>query len=450
MDAVVCTVSGRMQSCTEFSPSSHVTRHCLPAFHCRRFPSGGIGRTLAAKLKPDYLPGAGSLAFSSSCSSSSSSPSFLSSLPKGANEDDAEYIRKCVELARKALGFTSPNPMVGCIIVKDGHIVGEGFHPKAGEPHAEVFALREAGANAKGSTVYVSLEPCNHYGRTPPCSNALVKACVSRVVVGMVDPNPLVSGKGVETLRKAGIEVITGVESQLCEALNEAYIHRIQNKRPFVTLRFSQSFDGVFLESTPVDCTTGSYYSKLLQENDALIALDSALSEDIKLLSSEVGCKQPLRIILSNDLKLPLESNVFDTSHAPSLVIARQQALVHDLEKSSRTGCQTMESLLLERGVELVAVPELNLKSALDVCYDRGFSSVLIDSRGRDSDTNFLGRQAIEDGVVEKVIVDIFPSIGSDKGSGSGLLMDGGSLPLERLSSRISGSHIILEGYMMR
>ncbi|KAI5066530.1 hypothetical protein GOP47_0019154 [Adiantum capillus-veneris] len=374
------------------------------------------------------------------------------SLPIGATEADAEYMHICVKLARKASGFTSPNPMVGCVIVKDGHIVGQGFHPKAGEPHAEVFALREAGENAEGATAYVSLEPCNHYGRTPPCTTALIKACVSKVVVGMLDPNPIVSGKGVETLKKAGIEVVPGVETPICEALNEAYIYRMLEKKPFVSLRFSVSLDGGFIESSSVDCSAGSYFSKLLQETDAVIVHDSALSDNPVLLSAETGSKQPLRIVLSHDLKLPLASSIFDTTSAPTLVIASEQAVVLDLEASSRTGSQSMESLLRERGIEVMVLQELSLMSVLDVCYERGFCSVLLDSRGRDplGLHNPLGKLAVEERVVQKVIVDVFPTVTGHNRAGPGFVIDGGALPVERVRSRMSGSHVIIEGYLPR
>ncbi|KAK3239894.1 hypothetical protein CYMTET_50214 [Cymbomonas tetramitiformis] len=145
------------------------------------------------------------------------------------SDEDRAYIMQCIELARTAEGQTHPNPMVGSMIVKDGKVVGKGYHPKAGEPHAEVFALRAAGERAKGATAYVSLEPCNHFGRTPPCSMALVKAEVTKVVVGMVDPDPRVSGGGLDTLRKAGIEVVQvgGHEEQACKDLNVEFIERV-------------------------------------------------------------------------------------------------------------------------------------------------------------------------------------------------------------------------------
>ncbi|CAH1433643.1 unnamed protein product [Lactuca virosa] len=153
------------------------------------------------------------------------------------DNDDGFYIRRCLELARKAIGHTTPNPMVGCVIIKDGKIIGEGFHPKAGQPHAEVFALRDAGELAENSTAYVSLEPCNHFGRTPPCSEALIKAKVKKMVVGMVDLNPIVASRGVAKLQDAGIDVTVGVEEELCKKFNEAWIHQMKTGNPFVTLR---------------------------------------------------------------------------------------------------------------------------------------------------------------------------------------------------------------------
>ena len=141
---------------------------------------------------------------------------------------DAEYMRRAIALARTALGRTHPNPVVGCVVLDaTGRIVGEGYHPAAGMPHAEVYALRAAGDAARGGTAYVTLEPCDHYGRTPPCSLALVDAGVSRVVVGMVDPNPQVNGGGVRTLRDAGVEVVVGVEEGACRAMNTEFINRI-------------------------------------------------------------------------------------------------------------------------------------------------------------------------------------------------------------------------------
>jgi len=142
-----------------------------------------------------------------------------------ATDADRAMMQRCLELARCALGRTAPNPLVGSVIVQNGEIVGEGFHPGAGKPHAEVFALRAAGDRARGATLYVNLEPCNHYGRTPPCSEAVIAAGVAKVVVGMVDPNPLVAGGGIARLKAAGVEVLVGVEEADCRQLNEAFIH---------------------------------------------------------------------------------------------------------------------------------------------------------------------------------------------------------------------------------
>lgn len=152
--------------------------------------------------------------------------------------DDLRHLRRTLTLAKKAQGRTSPNPMVGAVVVKDGVVIGEGFHPKAGEPHAEIFALRAAG-NAAGATVYVSLEPCSHYGRTPPCADALIRAGVRRVVFASPDPNPMVAGRGVEKLRQAGIDVEFGALSEEEQRLNEAYRYWILTRLPFVTVKLA-------------------------------------------------------------------------------------------------------------------------------------------------------------------------------------------------------------------
>ena len=157
---------------------------------------------------------------------------------------DRQMMQRCLELARQAAGKTSPNPLVGSVIVKDGKIIAEGYHPQFGQPHAEVFALRAAGDAAKGATVYVNLEPCNHFGKTPPCADALIKAQVAKVVAGMVDPNPLVGGKGLEKLKQAGIEVVVGVEEAACQQLNEAFIRRILYQQPFGILKYAMTLDG--------------------------------------------------------------------------------------------------------------------------------------------------------------------------------------------------------------
>jgi diaminohydroxyphosphoribosylaminopyrimidine deaminase/5-amino-6-(5-phosphoribosylamino)uracil reductase len=143
-------------------------------------------------------------------------------------EEDRAYMRRALDLARNALGQTAPNPAVGCVVVKGGQVVGEGYHPRAGMPHAEVYALRAAGRRAAGATAYVTLEPCDHYGRTPPCSRALVAAGVARCVVGAGDPNPLVDGGGVATLRAAGIEVEVGCEEEACYQLNLEFMERMR------------------------------------------------------------------------------------------------------------------------------------------------------------------------------------------------------------------------------
>ncbi|TKB49237.1 bifunctional diaminohydroxyphosphoribosylaminopyrimidine deaminase/5-amino-6-(5-phosphoribosylamino)uracil reductase RibD [Ferrimonas sediminicola] len=160
------------------------------------------------------------------------------------SQDDFQHMRRAIELARRGRFSTRPNPAVGCVIVRDGRVVGEGFHPKAGEPHAEVFALRAAGELARGATAYVTLEPCSHYGRTPPCAEALIRAGVGRVVAAMVDPNPQVAGRGLSMLREAGIEVASGLLEGDALAINPGFIKRMSEGRPFIRIKLAASVDG--------------------------------------------------------------------------------------------------------------------------------------------------------------------------------------------------------------
>ncbi|MBA0679292.1 hypothetical protein Goari_011068 [Gossypium aridum] len=361
--------------------------------------------------------------------------------------DDAFYIRRCVELARRAIGFTSPNPLVGCVIVKDGKIVGEGFHPKAGQPHAEVtpfllhlklclqvFALRDAGNSAENATAYVSLEPCNHYGRTPPCTEALIKAKVKKVVVGMVDPNPIVASKGVARLQDAGIVVTVGVEEELCKRLNEAWIHQILTGKPFVTLRYSLSVNGHFLDQLGEGVTeAGGYYSKLLQEYDAII-LSGSLSEKFSSpTSQEPGTNQPLRIVVANN---PGQFPSLTTEASKTIVFADKVIAA--------------EADLARKEIETVVLDRINLTPILEHCRCQGLCSILLDMRGSIRDLEELVRETIEQNVLQKIVVEVLPYWDESDGAESLVVLNGlvKRLEVKNLRSETSNRSLVVEGYL--
>ncbi|XP_074263313.1 riboflavin biosynthesis protein PYRD, chloroplastic-like [Silene latifolia] len=352
--------------------------------------------------------------------------------------DDAYYMRKGLELARNAAGCTSPNPMVGCVIVKDGMIVGQGFHPKAGQPHAEVFALRDAGELAENATAYVTLEPCNHYGKTPPCSEALIKAKVKKVVVGMVDPNPIVSSRGIDRLREAGIEVVVGVEEDSCKKLNEAFIHKMLYGKPFVTLRYSISINGVIAEElgdNVTDC--GGYYSKLLQEYDAVIHSSTSVTQEISVLSSrEPNARQPLHIFIAKDhdslshiLNLPEEGDF------KAIVFADKEL--------------PLEPQISQKGIETVVMDHISMDPILDYCGKQGFCNVFVDLRGKLDCFNEILKDGLETSSVQKVVVEVLPLwVNNEVDSSLAKMSLTQRKRLQNLSTSISGDSVVLEGYL--
>ncbi|PIN22849.1 Deoxycytidylate deaminase [Handroanthus impetiginosus] len=348
--------------------------------------------------------------------------------------DDGYYIRRCVEIARKAIGHTSPNPMVGCVIVKDGKIVGEGFHPKAGQPHAEVFALRDAGDLAENATAYVSLEPCNHYGRTPPCTEALIKAKVKNVIIGMVDPNPIVASTGVEKLQNAGIGVTVGVEEELCRRLIEAYIHRMMTGRPFVTLRYSMSVDGHILNKLGEDAMEcGGYYSKLLQEYDAIIFSSTSLADKSSVpMSKEPGANQPLTIVLSKHPNPITQIPAFNNDTTSKLTIISDKGT--SLEP--QTGRQGIEMLSLER---------ISLLEILEYCNRQRLCSVLLDLMDNNGDLEDILKEGLEQNMFQKVVVEVLPDLGGDQERV--LKYMNLKEKVKRLTSYVSGKSVVLEGY---
>ena len=354
---------------------------------------------------------------------------------------DRAMMQRCLTLARRALGRTSPNPLVGSVIVQNGEIIAEGFHPRAGEPHAEVFALRAAGDRARGATIYVSLEPCNHYGRTPPCSEGLINAGVAKVVVGMVDPNPLVAGGGIAKLRAAGIEVVVGVEQEACQQINEGVVHRILYKRPLGILKYAMTLDGKIAATSGhsawvTNQDARSEVHQLRAACDAVIVGGNTVRQDNPYLTShEVGSHNPLRVVMSRQINLPENARLWQTADAPTLVLTEVGANPE------------LQKLLLKQGVEVVEFTSLTPDIAMTHLYERGFCSVLWECGGN------LAASAIAQGAVQKILAFIAPKIigGSQAPTPVGDLGFTSmteALPLERVRWRVVGSDCLVEGYL--
>ena len=354
---------------------------------------------------------------------------------------DRTMMQRCLELARRGLGRTSPNPMVGAVIVKDGEIIGEGFHPRAGEPHAEVFALKAAGENARGATIYVSLEPCNHYGRTPPCSEAVVAAGLAKAVVGMVDPNPLVAGAGIKRLQEVGIEVVSGVEEEACRKLNEGFIHRILYKKPLGILKYAMTLDGKIATTTGHSAwvtneDARSAVRELRAGCDAVVVGGNTVRQDNPRLTSRLaGAQNPLRVVMSRTLNLPTEAHLWQIQESPTLVLTETGAN-RDVQENLR-----------KQGVEVVELSPLTPDKAMAYLYDLGFCNVLWECGG------VLAASAIASRAVQKVLAFIAPKIigGSNAPTPVGDLgftTMTQALSLERVEMRIVGSDCLVEGYL--
>lgn len=236
---------------------------------------------------------------------------------------DIEWMTRALRLAARGLYTTTPNPRVGCVIVKHGQFIGEGAHLKAGEPHAEVHALRAAGEQARGATAYVTLEPCSHYGRTPPCAEALLQAGVARVVVAMQDPNPLVAGKGITLLQAHGLAVTVGVCEAQAMALNPGFILRMTQQRPYVRLKLAASLDGrTALANGHSQWITGADARKDVhhwraQSCAIVTGIASILKDNSSLTVREVStARQPLRVIVDSQLRIPVDARVLQDGHA--------------------------------------------------------------------------------------------------------------------------------------
>ncbi|MDB9447481.1 bifunctional diaminohydroxyphosphoribosylaminopyrimidine deaminase/5-amino-6-(5-phosphoribosylamino)uracil reductase RibD [Anabaena sp. CS-542/02] len=369
--------------------------------------------------------------------------------PRIGSDFDRAMMQRCLVLAGRALGRTSPNPLVGAVVVKNGNIVGEGFHPGAGQPHAEVFALKAAGFgadstqenHARGATVYVNLEPCNHYGRTPPCSEALIAAGVAKVVVGIVDPNPLVGGGGIARLRAAGVQVVVGVEAEACYQINEAFIHRILYKRPLGILKYAMTLDGKIATSSGhsawvTNQDARSQVHQLRAGCDAIIVGGNTVRKDNPYLTShQVGSHNPLRVVMSRQINLPQDAHLWDTAEANTLVLT---------EPGSSPDFQ---HFLRQKGVEVVELASLTPHLVMNHLYERGFCSVLWECGGT------LAASAIAQGAIQKILAFIAPKIIGGSHAPTpvgdlGLTMMNTALNLERVSWRVVGSDCLVEGYL--
>ncbi|MGM0898896.1 MAG: bifunctional diaminohydroxyphosphoribosylaminopyrimidine deaminase/5-amino-6-(5-phosphoribosylamino)uracil reductase RibD [Bacillota bacterium] len=322
--------------------------------------------------------------------------------------DDQQFMKQALDLAKTAEGQTSPNPLVGSVIVKNGRIIGMGAHLKAGEAHAEIHALNMAGSEAQGADLYVTLEPCSHYGRTGPCADAIIHAGIRRVVVAVLDPNPRVSGQGIKKLEAAGIKVEIGV----CEAealeLNRMFFTFIRKNRPFVTLKHAITLDGkIATRGGRSEKITGPAVQqdvhKLRVLHDAILVGAQTVALDNPRLTNRAAdsLKQPIRVVLDHDLRIPQESHIIQVPDAPTWIITGSNA---DIENRAIHFPAHVTILQLDE-------PRVEIMSALKLLAERKVLSVLVEG-GQKINTAFLNSRQ-----VDEIATYIAPVILGDEGT---------------------------------
>lgn len=326
------------------------------------------------------------------------------------NMNDQKYMALALDLARKGWGWTSPNPMVGAVIVKDGRIIGKGYHVKCGELHAERAALANCTEDPAGGTIYVTLEPCCHHGRQPPCTEAILQAKLARVVVGSGDPNPQVAGKGIGILREAGVEVTEGVLAENCRALNDVFFHYIQTKRPYVVLKYAMTLDGKLAAYTGASqWITGPearhhVHVQRSRYRGILVGVGTVLADDPQLTCRIDGGRDPLRIVCDSQLRTPLTAQVVGTAGEVPTLLA--------------TCCQDREKIktYTDLGCQVLILPQgkhggVDLSTLLTQLGKQEIDSVLVEGGGA------IHWSFLEAGLVDKVQAYIAPKLLGGQGA---------------------------------
>ncbi len=360
---------------------------------------------------------------------------------------DEFYLARCLQLALKGRGYVSPNPMVGCVIVKDNKIIGEGYHARYGEEHAEANAIKNATESVEDATLYVNLEPCVHYGKTPPCVDLIIESKIKRVVIGTIDPNPLVNGKGIEKLRQAGIEVKVGVLENESKKLNEAFFKYITQKIPFVALKIAQTIDAKIadIEGNSKWITSEQslhYVHQLRNEYDAvLIGSRTAKLDNPNLTVRLVEGRNPFRVILDSALGLPLELKVFSDEFTDKTIVFTSASSF----KNKKEKIEKLNSL----GIKVIPVKsrrrKLDLKEVLEKLAESGIASVLVEGGGK------IFTEFIKQKLVDKVYIFIAPKIlgrGIPSISNIGIKSIDDILTLKEISIQTFGDDVLITGYL--
>ncbi len=359
---------------------------------------------------------------------------------------DIVFMKKALKLAARGKGRTSPNPAVGAVIVKEGNVIGEGYHKKAGTPHAEIIALEMAGSEAKGATMYVTLEPCCHTGKkTPPCTRAIIRTSVRKVVAAVNDPNPLVSGKGIRELQKAGIETEVGIMKAEALKLNEAFVKFITRKEPFVILKIAQSLDGkIATAKGESKWITGEkargHVHRLRNEVDALLVGAGTVQKDNPSLDCRIrGGRNPYRVIVDSALRISARARVFNYNDNKTIIATTNRANPSKMDR------------LVQRGVQVLVVKssqgKVDLKALMKKLGRMDITSLLIEGGSS------VSAAALSCNIVDKVMFFIAPKIIGGTDSYPSV---GGKSPdrlihatrLRDLRSVKTGEDILLEAYI--
>ena len=316
---------------------------------------------------------------------------------------DQKYMLRAIELAKKGLGKVNPNPMVGAVIVKEGRIIGEGYHVRYGELHAERHAFTNLTEDASGATMYVTLEPCCHYGKQPPCTQAIIEHGIKKVYVGSDDPNELVAGKGIQILRDAGIEVVTQFMKEECDAVNPVFFHYITKKTPYVVMKYAMTMDGkIACDTGKSQWITGEKARYHVQEtrnalNGIMVGVQTVLNDDPSLTCRIPEGRNPVRIVCDSKLRIPLDCNLVKTAGEVTAIVA---TVSEDYEKRKALEAASVKVFVTKEEAGRVDLQDLMLRLG-----EEKIDSILLEGGGT------LNQSALASGIVNHVQAYIAPKI---------------------------------------